>query len=155
MKIAQLSTLKTILSLLTLLILSCNPPTHVKNQESKNENKLPVLENTHWKLISMQGKEIQDGKNADLHFGPLKGNEMDIHGTCFVNNFFGKVTISGNKLIFGNGGVTQMASMDEELNKLEYAYLQSIRDEVDYKLEHGKLIILSSNKSELVFQQIQ
>ena len=143
-------------------ILSCNQK-NIRNTSSNDnieikietKNNILDLENSKWKLISMNGKQISSDKNASLNFEKMIDNEIRVSGVSFVNNFSSSASINGEKLKFKNGMSTTMASINNDLMELEDEFTKSIYTELDFRREKNQLILFSSNNIKLVFEEIK
>ena len=152
------------IALLALIVLnSCN----IKKESKVNTDDKPVevnatvtttsndLENTKWKLISMNDKKVSADSNVTLNFTGFENNEQRINGNSFVNGYNGIVTVSNNNIKFGDGMVTQKASTDQNLNQLESQYLANIQDEVTYTKIDNSLTFTKAGKVVLVFEAVK
>lgn len=103
-----------------------------------------TLEGTTWKLAQM-GSIPATAINQEADFFTLEFNAADtmVAGRTNCNRFFGKYELKGQKLSFGNLGMTRMACPDMQY---EDAFVKML-DEVDsYAIEGSELKFYDDKK---------
>ena len=91
---------------------------------------------TEWRLVEMDGQALPERPAATLAFtepGKVAGS-----GSC--NRFFGSVTVSGDRIAFGQVGATKMACMGPA-GQLEPRYFAALQQAQRYELGDRQLLI--------------
>ncbi len=81
---------------------------------------LKYMQENKWKLIQMDGKQMDAGILADLHFTSA---ELKASGTSGCNRYFGEYKIEGNTIHFSKIGTTKMACEENKM-KIEKRFLE-------------------------------
>ncbi|MEZ5665765.1 MAG: META domain-containing protein [Burkholderiaceae bacterium] len=109
------------------------------------------LQGTEWRLVEMDGQPVPERPAATLFFkepGQVTGS-----GSC--NRFFGKVTLSGDQIGFGQMGSTKMACAGPAA-QLEPRYLTALHHATRYELKGAELLIhLKAPQAPLRFARTQ
>lgn len=111
-----------------------------------------TLEGTTWKLAQM-GAIPATAINQEADFFTLEFNAADtmVAGRTNCNRFFGKYELKGQKLSFGNLGMTRMACPDMQY---EDAFVKML-DEVDsYAIEGSELKFYDDKKVVAEFRAV-
>ena len=111
-----------------------------------------TLEGTTWKLAQM-GSIPATAINQETDFFTLEFNAADtmVAGRTNCNRFFGKYELKGQKLSFGNLGMTRMACPDMQY---EDAFVKML-DEVDsYAIEGSELKFYDDKKVVAEFRAV-
>lgn len=111
-----------------------------------------TLEGTTWKLAQM-GSIPATAINQEADFFTLEFNAADtmVAGRTNCNRFFGKYELKGQKLSFGNLGMTRMACPDMQY---EDAFVKML-DEVDsYAIEGSELKFYDDKKVVAEFRAV-
>ena len=109
-----------------------------------SQQKALPLEGTQWKLARMEAIPAK-AVAAEADFFTLEFNAADtmVAGRTNCNRFFGKYELKGQKLSFGNLGMTRMACPDMQY---EDAFVKML-DEVDsYAIEGSELKFYDDKK---------
>ena len=112
-----------------------------------------TLEGTTWKLAQM-GSIPATAINQEADFFTLEFNAADtmVAGRTNCNRFFGKYELKGQKLSFGNLGMTRMACPDMQY---EDAFVKML-DEVDgYEIKGEELKFYDDKKLLAEFRAVQ
>ncbi len=112
-----------------------------------------VLENTKWQLISMNNNKISPDYGVTLNFGKIIDNKLEIYGQSFVNRFNDKTVISNDKIKLEGGIITLRASLDDEINRLENLFLETLKNELDFKKTENKLTLSQNGKVVLILEE--
>ena len=78
--------------------------------------------------------------------------EENFFGFSGVNNYFGKYIVSGDTIKLSHVGSTLMAGPKEAMEK-EFEYTTFLSKVEKYKLEKDKLILISSEGEQLIFNK--
>lgn len=111
-----------------------------------------TLEGTTWKLAKMESIPAT-AINQETDFFTLEFNAADtmVAGRTNCNRFFGKYELKGQKLSFGNLGMTRMACPDMQY---EDAFVKML-DEVDsYAIEGSELKFYDDKKVVAEFRAV-
>lgn len=118
-----------------------------------SQQKALPLEGTQWKLARMEAIPAK-AVAAEADFFTLEFNAADtmVAGRTNCNRFFGKYELKGQKLSFGNLGMTRMACPDMQY---EDAFVKML-DEVDsYAIEGSELKFYDDKKVVAEFRAVQ
>lgn len=92
----------------------------------------------------------QPGANITLTFD---ANEMMASGRV-VNLYHGTYTVDGNKIKFGNMGITMMMGPADAM-ETEQVYMQFLPTVETYELKDGHLTLKGADGTEIVFEQVE
>lgn len=138
----------TITTLLSCLLLSgCN-----LIKEQTNDSADESLQNTYWKLISLNGKSItaQDDQR-EPHLILKQGNKVQGYSGC--NIFQGKFELKKEMLKFQPLLMTRRACMDD--NRVEYNLMSLLQGNVSWSIQGQKLKLNhADNESNATFQAV-
>ena len=110
------------------------------------------LTSSEWKLVSvnvddkpMTTETLQTPATLKIsHDGQFSGQ-----GGC--NNFFGKATIKGSNISFGNAGITKKMCFDNTVMALETAYMKALSLADAYEVKLKNLILKKGNTTIATF----
>jgi heat shock protein HslJ len=106
-----------------------------------------------WVLVEGRG---QDGPLTLVEGSPvtLTVDAERWGGVAACNSYGGSVSLDGDRLTFDDGiAVTEMACLDEDVMRLESAYLAALQAAEQVELRDGQLV-LSSPDVELVYDEV-
>lgn len=118
---------------------------------------IKILENSKWRLLKMDNILIANDKNAILQFGAIDQNAIAYNGVSFVNNYGGNFVFdekSNSISEKGYGEMTQMASIDDETNRLEGTFMNQLNAVSSYEFESDLLLLKTKDGKQLVFKKI-
>ena len=118
-----------------------------------SQQKALPLEGTQWKLARMEAIPAK-AVAAEPDFFTLEFNAADtmVAGRTNCNRFFGKYELKGQKLSFGNLGMTRMACPDMQY---EDAFVKML-DEVDrFEIKGAELTLFDDHKALAVFKAVE
>lgn len=108
------------------------------------------LQDTYWKLTSLNGKAIQTiAEQKEVQF-VLHSQESKVSGFSGCNQFSGQYTVDekGNELKFMPLMSTQMACINQDVN--EHVFLNALAKTAQYKVSGQKLDLLTAEGDVLV-----
>ena len=112
------------------------------------------LQNTSWKLLNMDGKDVSKLISKNENNITLSFNENGINGNSGINNYFGKYEIVNNNIKVSPLGSTEMAG-PENLMKIEREFLKLLENSKKIKLSNRKTLVLTTDKGKtLIFEKI-
>ena len=112
------------------------------------------LQNTSWKLLNMDGKDVSKLIPKNENNITLSFNENGINGNSGINNYFGDCEIVNNNIKVGPLGSTRMAG-PENLMKVEREFLELLGNSKKVKLSDQKTLILTTDKGKtLIFEKV-
>ena len=91
---------------------------------------------TQWQLQALGAQPVMARSKASLEFPEI--GRVAGHGSC--NRFSGSVTVTGDKLTFGNMASTKMACLGEAMSQ-ERNYLSALQKATRYELQGDTLLI--------------
>ena len=118
-----------------------------------SQKKALPLEGTTWKLAKMEAIPAK-AIDAEADFFTLQFSAADtlVSGRTNCNRFFGKYELKGQKLEFGNLGMTRMACPDMQY---EDAFVKML-DEVDrFEIKGAELTLFDDHKALAVFKAVE
>ncbi|WP_300393448.1 META domain-containing protein [Fusobacterium sp.] len=80
--------------------------------------------------------------------------EENFFGFSGVNNYFGKYTISGDKIKLSHVGSTLMAGPREAMEK-EFEYISTLDKVEKYQVEKNTLIFTTTTGQQLIFKEAE
>jgi heat shock protein HslJ len=135
----------SLFALLALFVMSC------KSAKEKNTN---LITEKHWKLKTLEGKEIMnDSENRDIHF-TLSAKENRVTGFTGCNSLFGTYTLEeGNSIRFSSLGSTKMACLDGDFREQDLLNVFNTAD--NYTIVKGVLSLNVGRRAPLaVFEEV-
>lgn len=112
------------------------------------------LQNTSWKLLNMDGKDVSKLISKNENNITLSFNENGINGNSGINNYFGDYEIVNNNIKVGPLGSTKMAG-PENLMRVEREFLELLENSKKVKLSDQKTLVLTTDKGKtLTFEKI-
>ena len=135
----------SLFALLTLFVMSC---------KSYNVEKTDSITDKHWKLKTLEGKEIMNNsENRAIHF-TLSAKENRVSGFSGCNSFFGEYTLEkGNRIQFSNLGSTKMACPDSDFQEQDLLDVFTTAD--NYTIVNGVLSLNVGRRAPLaVFEEV-
>lgn len=131
------------LSIILLTAIACNT---AADEQTKNEGASDTVENndraivgTHWKLVKLDGQEVQmvPNQETDIHF-ILNAQENSVGGFAGCNSILGSYTLEeGMRIRFANMGLTMRAC--PEVNVDEQAFMNVLELADNYTISNGTL----------------
>lgn len=118
---------------------------------------IKTLENSKWRLLKMDNVLIANDKNATLQFGAIDQNRIAYNGISFVNNYGGNFVFdekSNSISEKGYGVMTQMASIDDETNRLEETFMNQLNAVSSYEFADDLLLLKTKDEKQLVFKKL-
>ena len=111
-----------------------------------------TLEGTTWKLAKMESIPAT-AINQETDFFTLEFNAADtmVAGRTNCNRFFGKYELKGQKLSFGNLGMTRMACPDMQY---EDAFVKMLDEVASYAIEGSELKFYDDKKVVAEFRAV-
>lgn len=106
------------------------------------------------KKVAVAEKEPQEYhltnkyQNADI---TIAFDDGKVFGFSGVNRYFGGVSIDGENINIGNVASTMMAGPQDKMDA-EMNYLQLLSDAKKIKMEDNKIIIITKDNEELIFE---
>jgi heat shock protein HslJ len=82
--------------------------------ETNAMNASATFDNTRWKLVKLPGIDSLPQLQKDV-FIQFKKSDSSYHGNAGCNNFSGKYTLDGTKLILGPAAMTRMMCPQENM----------------------------------------
>ncbi|ASP49260.1 META domain-containing protein [Cognaticolwellia beringensis] len=135
------------------LTLSGCVSTELATEESKATAPLANLTNTYWKLMQLDGTNVEmtPEQKHERHF-TLHSNDGRIAGFSGCNRFFGQfntkaIAVGSGNLQFSALGATQMACPDAKLN--EQSVLNVFANTTSYKITAESLALFNQDGVEL------
>ena len=112
------------------------------------------LQDTSWKLLNMDGKDISKLISKNENNITLSFDENRINGNSGVNDYFGNYEITNDDIKFASLGSTRMAG-PENLMKIESEFLELLRNSKKIKLSNQKTLVLTTDKGKtLTFEKV-
>lgn len=99
------------------------------------------LRNTYWKLVELNGGQVQPGEGKELHL-VIRGDDR-VTGYSGCNQFMGSVSVAGDGLAFGPVAGTRR--MCEGVMEQENAFLQALESAHHYRITGEDLAITNAN----------
>lgn len=99
----------------------------------------------------LNGKEffiVTDGYNKKTSIG-FTGDR--VYGCSGINRYFGDFKVSGEKLVFGEFGLTRMGGSQKEMTQ-ELQFLDLLKNNKSVKLSGGTLTLTSNEGIVLIFR---
>ena len=108
-----------------------------------------VLYSNAWKLVKINGQTaVKPANSNDVTLAVVAGvNSFGGNSSC--NQYFGNVTVSGDRITFGDLGSTKMACDDMNL---EINYFQALRKVDRFTVNNGILYLYSGSQVVLEYQ---
>ncbi len=108
-----------------------------------------VLYSNAWKLVKINGQAaVKPANSNDVTLAVVAGvNSFGGNSSC--NQYFGNVTVSGDKITFGDLGSTKMACDDMNL---EINYFQALKKVDRFTVNNGILYLYSGSQVVLEYQ---
>jgi heat shock protein HslJ len=135
-------------ALLVMLLTACQLPEDEK-QQNKTETPLVSLTETQWKLIGLDGQQVEmpKDKNTQAHF-ILHKQEQRIAGFSGCNRFFGKFKVASHsnshgQLHFSALGSTKMACRGLVIN--EQDVMKVFINQVSYQISGDALTLFDTD----------
>lgn len=106
------------------------------------------------KKVAVAEKEPQEYhltnkyQNADI---TIAFDDGKVFGFSGVNRYFGGASIDGENINIGNVASTMMAGPQDKMDA-EMNYLQLLSDAKKIKMEDNKIIIITKDNEELIFE---
>lgn len=161
----------TTLTIIALIILSCNNEKKSTSDTSKDKletntetttetvnvtTKTSSIENTQWILTTLEGNEVHklDEADQEIQF-TLNSNSNRVNGFSGCNNFMGTYIIeSGNRIKFSKMASTKKACPVAAID--EAALLNVLEMTDNFTLNNGKLILNTAKIASLaVFKKVE
>ncbi|HMN93972.1 MAG TPA: META domain-containing protein [Hydrogenophaga sp.] len=109
------------------------------------------LVGTEWRLVEMDGETLPERPAATLAF--VEADRVAGSGSC--NRYFGSVTVSGQRIGFGQMGSTKMACIGPHA-ELEPRYLSALQQASRFEISDSVLLIhLQDRQQPLRFVRTQ
>ncbi len=124
-----------------------NATTQTNNQTGNNSGANSLFDK-HWTLTKIGNQNV----TADKPFIEFNEGEKRISGDAGCNLFSGGFEMNGTKLKLSNIAGTLRACADEQANRLERNFLQSLDDVTKFEVEGDTLRLYINNKPNLVFR---
>ena len=124
-----------------------NATTQPNNQPGNNSDMNPLF-GKRWTLTKIGNQNV----SANKPFIEFNEGEKRISGDAGCNLFSGGYEINGTSLKLSNIAGTLRACADEQANKLERNFLQSLDKVTKFKIEDDTLQLYAGNKPNLIFQ---
>lgn len=131
-------TLRSLLGLLGLVLVSCFAGSPQNPQRSAADNASSGLLGTAWRLEDLAGARAVDGVEATLEF-PKDGTAQ---GDTSCNRFFGGVKISGKSISFSSFATTRRGCPGA-VDMQERSYLNALENAEWFALDGRALFIYS------------
>ncbi len=126
-----------------LMFFAGNKPVLKLTAETANAMNKP-LEETKWALLEIGNEKIQlKGQIPYLQFGDEKKMYSGFSG---CNRMFGKYETNENSINFSEGGMTRMACLDSEVQKIETGMTQALGKVNRYEIKNGALSLFDGDK---------
>lgn len=134
----------TVFALLALFVMSCT---------STKDTATDGIAGKHWKLKTLQGKDIMNNsENRDIHF-MLNIDEKRVTGFTGCNTFFGEYILEqGNRIKFEKMGSTRMACPDSDFNEQDFLNVLSTAD--NYTINNGVLSLNVGKRAPLAVFEV-
>jgi heat shock protein HslJ len=128
----------------------------VTTTESSSGATSTDLTSMEWRLVSVNVDDKPMTTESLKTPATLKINpDGQFSGQGGCNNFFGKATIKGSKIGFGNAGITKKMCFDNTVMALETAYMKALNEADSYEIKLKNLILKKGNNTIATFLSIQ
>ncbi|TYC14211.1 META domain-containing protein [Bizionia gelidisalsuginis] len=123
---------------------------------SKSDLNSQPITQKHWKLKTLQGKEVTrvENQDKDIYF-MLQSTENRVEGFAGCNSITGSYTLEqGNRITFTNVATTMMACPDVKVNEAEFLKIFEIAD--NYTINGDELSLNVGRRAPLaVFEAVK
>ncbi len=100
-----------------------------------------ILQNTQWKLISVNGERSKVGASLEID----SNNSVSGYSGC--NRFFGQSELKDNRFQVKQMGVSKMACLDEDRMKTEQIFINVLSNWSDISVEKNYLTLETAQYS--------